>query len=871
MNASRWISFLLLFTVAGLLGLTFLPADDLLVQRTVVVSLILVIAAVYVLHSRANAARESLLSVGADTAMSLERTLAMNDELESRLTDTGARLREAETSIQSLMDSLGDPVIVIDREHRITKINKAARDAFEIDDSDPTPARCFQAVHGHGAPCDSAKCALDTGESCKELHRKAGEDGAERLVEIRSMPLRDPSGAVIGAVEVVHDLNEQEKLALELQRVKEDAETARRARLEFVATISHEVRTPMNAVLGMADMLGLTDLTRKQRGYLRIIQGSGNLLLSLVSNLLDLAQLDKGRLELRKDHFYVAELLEDTLEVMGYQAYAKGIELAGSMRHDPSLQVVGDSQRLRQVLVNLVGNAIKFSDEGEVVVDVEVAEHGGRSGQLTVSIRDSGVGMSDEVKQNLFKPLARAAEEQIAGGPQGSGLGLAISKQLVELMGGELAVESQLGEGTTVTFTTPVELVDGPSVESTARTLVLRDRRIMVVSGNRAVAGAVCDNLEALRVRCHSLTDASGAVAELEQAAAAGEPFECAIIDVDLAGTDGLALARAIRNGQVAADVPIVLLTPIARPLEVGEISAIGGIRCVNKPVLLSELRHNLFRSLTPEQSAPGARATPQKDEQLRVLIAEDNPISRKLLRGLLKSLGYDSESVNDGPAILRALERDTYDLILMDCQMPGMDGDEVTRAIRGMGIDVSAQPVVVAITADVSAEHRTRCLQAGMDDFLAKPVRLDVLREGISRWSQMAGSRGRTPLLDDDQTPGSEDHDLLARIRDRAGDGSGGNLAEYINLFLTDTMSRLQVLQAALEHQDFVTFSRESHSLKGACLELGVSRMGRCCDLLRNASRDKRLDLMPEALKQLSEEFDRVRPILEAGKNGSG
>ena len=203
MNASRWISFLLLFSAAALLALIFLPAEFHPVQRMVAVGLIVVLVAVYGLHSRVNASRESLLADGADTAMSLQGTSAVNGEFEDRLTEAGTRLREAEKSIQSLMDSLGDPVVVIDREHRITTINKAAREAFQIDDSDPTPAHCFQAVHGQGAPCDSAKCALETGESCKELHRKAGEDGEDRLVEIRSTPLRDPSGNVIGAVEVV--------------------------------------------------------------------------------------------------------------------------------------------------------------------------------------------------------------------------------------------------------------------------------------------------------------------------------------------------------------------------------------------------------------------------------------------------------------------------------------------------------------------------------------------------------------------------------------------------------------------------------------------------------------------------------------------
>jgi signal transduction histidine kinase len=344
-------------------------------------------------------------------------------------------------------------------------------------------------------------CILTTGESCKHIKTIIDENGEKQLVELRATPLFDEEGRMTGAVEVIHDLNEQERLALRLQRARQDAETAHAARAQFVATMSHEVRTPMNAVLGMADMLRLTSLTRKQKSYVQIMESSSNMLLSLVDNMIDFATIESGKLELESDSFHVNDLLERVLEIMGYQAYAKGIELAGTSDYEPDTQVAGDFHRLQQIIINLVGNAIKFTDAGEIIVNIGVESASDGETILSVSVSDTGIGMSEEAGERLFTPFSSITAE-IGSRTGGSGLGLAISKQLIDRMGGQIGLESELGKGTTVWFTVPVQHVatDERAVYEGRR--ALSNRRLLIVNANPKISNSMCSFLAAWEMSC---------------------------------------------------------------------------------------------------------------------------------------------------------------------------------------------------------------------------------------------------------------------------------------------------------------------------------------------------------------------------------
>jgi signal transduction histidine kinase/DNA-binding response OmpR family regulator len=840
MNNRHWTLFFLLLIAVCLLAMAILPEPGVILGRSIMLVALAAVAGTCLLYLRN----------------------------ESQFT---SRLDEAEKSVQTILDGIADPASIIDENFRVTAMNKAARNALPENGDAEEPVYCYRALHGLDQPCDPADhpCALLTGQSSKELQVLMADNGQERLVETRSTPLHDESGKLTGIIEVSHDLNEQEKIALKLKRAKEDAETANRARSKLVATMSHEVRTPMNAVLGMTDLLRMSDLKRKQQNYVQIIESSGNMLLSLVDNMLDFSTLESGKLVLNKQKISASELLEQVLAIMGYQAYSKGLELIGEIQADRRQQVLADAPRLRQIMINLVGNAIKFTDQGEVVVQVGFESTEDGQSLLSVAVSDNGIGMSAETQANLFRPFTRANAASAAT-EQGAGLGLAISKQLVDLMGGVISVESELGQGTNVRFSVPVNVIQVADRRKGLRTRALRNRRLLVVYDNERVSSVICNNLHNWGICCEPVRHSEEVPGRLAAAAAGGQPFDGAIIDFDLPGSDGLALARTVRTDSAFAYLPIILLTSIARPLESGEVSSIGGIRCVNKPILPSELRHNLF-SVLEVDDWDGKRTEKDGAEALRILIAEDNPLNRKLLSRMLKSLGHKVDCADDGPAALKAFEEKSYELILMDCQMPGLDGDEVTRRIRQMPDRHGRQPIIVAVTADVSTEHKSKCLHAGMDDFLSKPIRLEVLKSGLRRWSSLLGDAASERGPAEDVSDTDQDQELTARLHDRARGDSAAFVDEFIDLFLRDTASRLEVMRAAAEREDQETLSRECHALKGACLEVGVEQMCTCCDVLRDATKYQKFDEVPAALLRLHEEFDRIKPVIEAERNRFG
>jgi two-component system sensor histidine kinase/response regulator len=850
MSNSRLIAILAGVSAAALLVMLMLPmpvdSAERILACALVVALILLI----------------LLLVRADRG-ALKKLSDAKNELEAKLGGMQQQLADSNAFNQSLLDGVPDPAIIIDNDFQVTSINKAARQGLDDAAVDGEPLACYRALHGRDAPCDPTvhPCVLTTGESCKHMQTRTDENGETHLVELRATPLYDENGEITGAVEVLHNLNEQERLALNLQRAREDAETAHAARAQFVATMSHEVRTPLNAVLGMADLLRLTSLTRKQKSYVQIMDSSSNMLLSLVDNMIDFATIESGKFELKSDSFHVNDLLERVLEIMGYQAYSKGIELAGSTDYEPDTQVAGDFHRLQQIIINLVSNAIKFTDEGEVAVNVGVETANGGETNLSVSVSDTGVGISEEAGKRLFTTFSSISRD-IGSRGQGSGLGLLISKQLIDLMDGEISLESELGKGTTVWFTVPVKrvAVDHRSVIDGRQ--ALSNRHLLLVDVNPKISDSIGSFLTSWDMSCEREQRPGDVPRRLESAEKAGYPFDCIVLDVDDADKDRLAVARRLRE---QTDLPIVLLTSIAQPLGVGQISAIGRIRVVNKPILPSVLRYNLSRLFEIELGE--SRSQEESFQALRILVAEDNPINRKLLSSMLKSLDFEVDTVNDGPPVLAELKKKSYDLILMDCQMPGMDGDEVTRVIREGRHGDGGQPVIVAVTADVSVDHKHRCMQAGMDDFLAKPVRLDMLKSGLRRWSLMSNSR-RRQQPDETESIAHSGDDIIGRLQNRAGVIDSKVLDEFIELFLNDTSSRLEVLRDALKDSDLKTIRRECHALKGACLEMGVTSLSSCCEALGKASRDKRINDLPAELNRLTAEFERVRPIFEAGRN---
>jgi signal transduction histidine kinase/CheY-like chemotaxis protein len=782
---------------------------------------------------------------------------------------------------------------------------------LELNVFDPSGLVLYSTVRdriGAKVLMNSAVERAAAGEEVGAIIRRDAFNKFDRVVEERDMvesylPLIDDAGDVIGVFEIHTDVTGFYERLLGTQRTvvigvgvallflysllllwfwrsdhqlfsgqtsihssrrgNNESETISRAKSEFVATISHEIRTPLNAVLGMTDLLNLTKLTSKQREYIQTIQSSGDMLISLVDNLLDFSHLETGKLELQKTEFDVMDLLERVLHIMGHSASDKGLELVGDIQHALDLRILADKRRLQQILINLVNNAVKFTEAGEVLVEASATEGPNDDLRLRFTVSDTGPGIDEKTREGLFAAFA-SGNRPASSQKSGSGLGLTISKRLLDSMGGSIEIGAREQGGTEVTFEVPATRVVSPDVGDVMAEPDHRLQRVFSIITSKSQQTSICRLLGKWNIKCEKTSDVEEGLHRLRVAASSNKAFDCAIIDSALTPADHLQVVRRIRKHPETARLPIVLLTSISKPLGVGEVSALGYLSCINKPVMPLELRFNLLQSVRGEIDHPSISIDSAADDDhaatanLKILIAEDNPVSRGVLLNMLQSEGFTPDAVEDGLSVLEALQAQDYDLLLLDCQMPGMDGDVVTEKIRKHPERYGGDPVIVAVTADTTELHRAQCLSAGMDDFMPKPIRLEALRSGLARWVSMSAARGN-----------AENQAELAQLRrglvERTGHDDGSFLKDYIGLFLEDTDGRLDQMRRSLVSGESAAVSRESHALKGACLELGANRMARFCDDLSAAAKNDSREEMGVVLDQLVRELDRLRPVYES------
>jgi PAS domain S-box-containing protein len=756
-----------------------------------------------------------------------------------------AEIERQRQHFESLVAISPVAVVVMDADEHVTGWNPAAAELFG-----------HTAEEAVGRPVDELVFSEDTREEGREVTREAltngrahritrrwRKDGTAVDVELMLVPLL-VDDARVGFLGIYHDITE-------LQRAREEAEAATQAKSAFLATMSHEIRTPMNAVIGMTGLLLGTELTPEQRDFAEVVRSSGDALLHVIDDILDYSKIEAGKLELERAPVDLRECVEGALDIVAPRASQKEIELGCLIDDDVPAGIMGDAGRLRQVLLNLLSNAVKFTEQGEVIVHVDAERTEPGSHRLEFVVRDTGIGIPKDRMETLFDSFSQvdASTTRRYGG---TGLGLAISKRLVELMGGTISVESTEGEGSTFRIAFTAEAADVPARISLDAALPhLAGKRVLVVDDNAT-------NLEIVSRHARSWGMEPVAVEHPSKALeliAEGAQFDVAVLDMMMPDMDGITLAHEIRRRRSERELPLLLLTSVGRlpqARSTGDFSA-----QLAKPLKASQLYNALLRVIAAgaeEQEAVEVASDGKPvTSTLRILLAEDNAVNQKVALRLLEQLGYGADVAWNGLEALEALERQPYDVVLMDVQMPELDGLDASRRICERWPE-EARPRIIAMTANALPEDREACFAAGMDDYVAKPIRSNELAEALTR----AKPRRETEVSSDEPDAGF-DPAALENLRELGGDDF---LAEVVDAFLDDSPALLATLRDSLT-EDADELRRAAHTLKSNGSTFGAKDFSELCRELEERAKTGQLTDVFELVNRIERTYQPLQKAL--------
>lgn len=656
-------------------------------------------------------------------------------------------------------------------------------------------------------------------------------DGTLIDVSVAVSPIRDEDGRVVGAAAISRDITARKRIEADLRTSREQALEASRLKSEFVANMSHEIRTPLNGVMCMSELLLDTSLSDEQREYASVALTSAEALMLVINDILDFSKIEAGKLDILEEDFSLQEAADDVCEILGMKANDKGVELAVSVDAVVPSVVRGDGNRVRQMLLNLVGNAVKFTPHGEIMVRVAVERSDSGTELLRVAVTDTGIGIDPDRLAQLFEPFSQA-DGTTTRRYGGTGLGLSITRQLAELMGGEIGVSSTPGTGSTFWFTLPC--VRGITAQPAAPVRDLTGIRVLVVDDNTSNRQIVERQVASWGMIPDSANDGPSALALLHRAADAGRPHEAALIDMRMPEMDGLELARTIKDAPRLRGARLILLSGAQVPSR--DARAAGFDAVLSKPVrqstLCNQLVNALSRAPSPHTHEPRSQPTASLDVGGRVLVAEDNEINQLAARRVLQKFGFVVDIARNGREAIEASGRIEYAAVFMDCQMPEIDGYVATDVIRRRERNRRHTPII-AMTANTMEGDREKCLAAGMDDYIAKPLRIANVERVLTRF--FTGDRAtRVPEADRSDATGIENGDLASleerpvidRVLVEEILSAGGKDDGLLELFLTQSRSRVDDFAKALDDSDAAGLAHVAHTLKGSCATFGAVKL---------------------------------------------